>query len=189
MSVAGSKFLASSSLIPYLGKIIFRASDWTAKTPAWKGEVTRCKVICFWFNLILHSMFICIIFIYDFRQKNQGWSSVHILRVIVHHRYFPYSKCQPFLAWLLFFDEMHNVIHNSFSSDTGKSIYSYLHNNSTVVTNFHRYLHILCRFQRNHQGKHICHRRISRTRGSCYKLEGALSLDLKQKHQSHYVYC
>ena len=98
-------------------------------------------------------------------------------------------KCQPFLTWLLFFDEIHNVINNSFSSDTGKSIRQYLHNNSTVVTNFHRYLHILCRFQRNHQGKHICHRRISRTRGSCYKLEGAFSLDLKQKHQSHYVYC
>ena len=177
MSVASSKFLASNSLIPYLGKIMFRASDCNTL----QGYMLLVQ-------LILHSMFICVIFIYDFRQKNQGWSSVHILRVIVHHRYFPYSKCQPFLAWLLFFDEMHNVIHNSFSSDTGKSIYSYLHNNSTVVTNFHRYLHILCRFQRNHQGKHICHRRISRIRGSCYMLKEAFSLDWKQKYQSHYLY-
>ena len=30
MSVASSKILALDSLIPYLGKIIFRASDWTA---------------------------------------------------------------------------------------------------------------------------------------------------------------
>ena len=29
-SVASSKFLALNSLMPYLGKIIFRASDWTA---------------------------------------------------------------------------------------------------------------------------------------------------------------
>ena len=38
-SVASSKFLALNSLMPYLGKIIFRASDWTAasakKTLAW----------------------------------------------------------------------------------------------------------------------------------------------------------
>ena len=111
----------------------------------------------------------------------------------VHHRCFPYLN-QPFLAWLFnfffsFFNQINNVIYNPFSYDTGKSIYSYLHNNSTVVTNFHRYLHILCRFQRNHQGKHICHRRISRIRGSCYMLKEAFSLDLKQKHQSHYVYC
>ena len=30
ISVASSKFLALNSLIPYLGKITFRASDWTA---------------------------------------------------------------------------------------------------------------------------------------------------------------
>ena len=38
-SVASSKFLALNSLMPYLGKVIFRPSDWTAasakKTPAW----------------------------------------------------------------------------------------------------------------------------------------------------------
>ena len=31
--VASSKVLALISLIPYLGKITLRASDWTAKTP------------------------------------------------------------------------------------------------------------------------------------------------------------
>ena len=68
MRVASSKFLASNSLIPYLGKIIFHASDWTAASAK---KTRRFGVICFWFNLIFHSMFICIIFIYDFRQKNQ----------------------------------------------------------------------------------------------------------------------
>ena len=38
ISVASSKFLALNSLIPYLGKIIFRASDWTA-APAKKPEL------------------------------------------------------------------------------------------------------------------------------------------------------
>ena len=38
LSVASSKFLALNSLIPYLGKITFRASDWTA-APAKKPEL------------------------------------------------------------------------------------------------------------------------------------------------------
>jgi len=50
-SVASSKFLALNSLIPYLGKIIFRAFDWTAasakKTLAWflKGGTSRSWIL------------------------------------------------------------------------------------------------------------------------------------------------